>query len=125
MVGHHGEERQGALAVVDKAVGVALGAVVAAPGGEGLVHAVAEHPPRAGEDVDDLAAGLVGVESDGAPGLKDALEDLSQAVGVHPGPEVPLPALEPGEDGLPHLFKFDQHCSLLSLRACARRPDTR
>ena len=86
-----------------------LGAVVAAPGGERLVLPVAEHLPLPCQDVDDLAAGVVGVQSDGGTGFQRGAHDLAQFVHPHPGMECAFPAQEAGDDLLLHFGKIDQH----------------
>lgn len=65
MLRDHGEEGEVPVAVVDEAVAVAHGAVVAVSGGQGLVFPVIEHLAGSGQDVDDLAARVVSVKADG------------------------------------------------------------
>ena len=76
MLGDHGEVSQVALAIVDEAVLVALGAVVDRPGRHKLKLPVAQHLARAGQNADDLAVRLVSVQADGTAGGQEAPRDL-------------------------------------------------
>ena len=80
LFGDHGEEGQVPVAVVDEAVCVSLGAVVASAGGERLIGPVTQDLAGAGEDIDHLTVRLVGVQADGGPGGELALQDFYRAV---------------------------------------------
>ena len=94
---------------VDEAVAVAFGAVVALAGGEAFLAVVVEATGVAAEDVDDLAAGLVGVVADGAAGHEASAHNLVDAVEEGTAAGLPFPTLEAGDDGFFYLVEIDFH----------------
>lgn len=106
------------VAVVDHAVGVTLGAVVAGPRGEGFFAVVVEGFACAGKDVDDLAAGVVSMKAYGRAWLQGEASDLAVGVGVHAGGDIFFAALE-GRDGLGLDFvEIYEHCEPPWILSC-------
>lgn len=68
---------------IDKAVGMALGAVVALARSQFLLAVVVQHAGLAAEDVYHLAAGVVAVVADGAARVETAAHYLVCAVVEH------------------------------------------
>ena len=66
---------------VDERVAGASGAVMTGAGRYPLPHSVTKHLARAGEEIHDLAAGLMGVQADGSPRCQDASHDFIVRVG--------------------------------------------
>ena len=91
---HHREENQVLLAVVDKAVGVTLRAVVAVAGFERQDSAVVVHFAAAAENVDYLAVVFVRVFANGRFRRQSAVDHLVQPVKMYLGDKFALTALE-------------------------------
>lgn len=109
VLGHHREELQRLCPVVDQGVGVPLRAVVTVSRGQTLLAAAVQGLTRAGENVHNFAAPLVGVQADGAPRLQPPPHDAVAPVRKHPGVGHSLAALEPGDGGLLHGSEFHLH----------------
>ena len=88
---------------------MAFGAVVALAGGEAFLAVVVEATGVAAEDVDDFAAGLVGMVADGAAGHEASAHDLVDAVEEGTAAGLPFPTLEAGGDGFFYLVEVDFH----------------
>ena len=109
VLGHHREELQRLCPVVDQGVGVPLRAVVTVSRGQTLLAAAVQGLTRAGENVHNFAAPLVGVQADGAPRLQPPPHDAVAPVRKHSGVGHSLATLEPGDGGLLHGSEFYLH----------------
>lgn len=104
-----GDEVQVGIRVVDEAVGVTLGAIVAEAGMDRGFLSVHNHRAAAGSDEYDFAAVLMGVHSDGGAWNQGRLHDAVGPVKEHSGAEFFLSALEIGNDGQFRLVKVYVH----------------
>ena len=109
VLGHHREELQRLCPVVDQGVGVPLRAVVTVSRSQTLLAAAVQGLARAGENVHNFAALLVGVQADGAPRLQPPPHDAVAPVRKHPGVGHSLAALEPEDGSLLYDSEFHLH----------------
>lgn len=117
MLRDDGDEVQVGIRVVDEAVGVALGAIVAEAGMDRGFLSVHNHRAAAGSDEYDFAAVLMGVHSDGGTWNQSCLHDAVGPVKDRPGAEFFLSSLEIGDDGQFRLVKVYVH-GLMELMHC-------
>ena len=103
------KEDQVGITLIDKAVALTLGAIVAVAGGEGLNLICHVHLTLTGQHINHFAAGDMGVHADGATGLEQTAQDLALAVVEHLGDEGTLAAVEVLQYGIGHLVKIHLH----------------
>ena len=103
------EEVQVGVAVVDQAVRVTLGAVVALTRLDIFVNAVHHHRAATLDDVDKLAVGGVGVHADRGTAMQQALHNLALVVHISTHDKLLFAAVEMFENLLGALFEIDNH----------------
>ena len=118
---YHSKEYQVSAAVVDKAVGMALGAVVALALAHLLAALIIADRAVSAKDVDDFTVRLMQVVAHRSPRLQGTKEDLVVLIHVHLGVEAFLAALEVLQVLGLHLFKINYHGCVLLVADCKKR----
>ena len=107
--GDHGEIDQVLITVVDEAVGMTLGAIMAAVFRQCLAGVVIQDFAATGEDVEHLAVSFVGVEADGSAGDQLSPNDFAESICVGAHGDAFFTAAHLGNDGFLNGFEIDQH----------------
>ena len=97
------------VAVIDQAVRVTFGAVVALTRLDILVNAVHQHRAATLDDVDKLAVGGVGVHADRGAAMQQTLHNLALVVHISTYDELLFAAIEMLENLLGALLEIDNH----------------
>ena len=109
LLDYRSEEVQVGVAVVDQAVRMTLGAVVALTRLDILVNAVHQHRAATLDDVDKLAVGGVGVHADRGAAMKQTFHNLALVVHISTHDKLFLATVEMLKNLLGALLEIDNH----------------